>query len=58
MEATDFENAIQIKIQWAVSEAAEVERAFLRSPRPKFQNHLIFITFYNKIFVVLNFKVV
>ena len=24
VEATDFENAIQIKIQWAASEAAEV----------------------------------
>ena len=30
----------------------------MRSPRPKFQNHLIFITFYNIIFVLLNFKVV
>ena len=26
----------------------------MRSLRPKFQNHLIFITFYNRIFVVLN----
>ena len=25
----------------------------LRSPRPKFQNHLVFITFHNRLFVVL-----
>ena len=30
----------------------------LRSPRPKFQNHLVFITFHNRIFVILSFEVV
>ena len=58
MEATDFKGAIQIKIQWAASEAAEVQRLFSRSLRPKFQNHLVFITFHNRIFVVLSFEVV
>ena len=29
--------------------------SFSRSPRPKFQNHLVFITFHNRIFVVFVF---
>ena len=33
-------------------------RSFLRSPTPKFQNHLVFMPFYNGFFVVLSFKVV
>ena len=32
--------------------------SFSRSPRPKFQNHLVLITFHNRIFVVLSFEVV
>ena len=30
----------------------------MRSPRPKFQNHLVFITFHNRIFVILSFEIV
>ena len=32
--------------------------SFLRSPRPKFQNHLVFMTFHNGISVVSSFEVV
>ena len=30
----------------------------LRSPRPKFQSHLVFYTFHNRIFVIVSFEVV
>ena len=36
-------------------EAAKVWRLFLRSPRPKFLNPLVFITIDNRIFVVFVF---
>ena len=58
VEATDFKNVILNKIHRAASEAAEVQRSFSRSPRPKFQNHLVFMTFQNRIFVVSSFEVV
>ena len=55
MEATDFKNVIWNKIHWANFETAEAERLFLRSPRPKYQNHLGFMTFHCRIFVILVF---
>ena len=48
-------NVIQNKMHWLDFEAAEVQRSFSRSPRPKFQNHLVFMTFHNRIFVVFVF---
>ena len=41
--------------KWVDFEAAEVYRSFSRSSMPKFKNHLIFMTFHNRIFVIFVF---
>ena len=48
-------NVIHSEIHWADLEAVEDKRSLSRSPRPKCQNHLVFMTFRNIIFVVFVF---